>query len=61
MSVKKIFGVLLTLGGIAALIYGGMDMASGAVARASFIYIVLGLVFFFAGIKLLQNTSDKVV
>lgn len=61
MSAKQIFGILLTLAGIVGLIYGGMDMASGSVARASFVYVLLGLVFFFAGIKLLQNTRDKVV
>ncbi|OIN59644.1 hypothetical protein [Arsenicibacter rosenii] len=61
MSAKKIFGIVLTLAGMAGLIYGGMDLSSGGVARASFVYLLLGVIFFFAGIKLLQNTRDKVV
>lgn len=61
MNAKRIFGIILTLAGIVGLIYGGVDIASGRVDRASFVYLLLGLIFFFAGVKLLQNTRDKVV
>ncbi|MFD1141636.1 hypothetical protein ACFQ4C_10975 [Larkinella insperata] len=58
MSVKSIFGIILTLAGLVGLIYGGMDLTSGGVARASWVYLLLGGIFFFSGISLIRNTRD---
>lgn len=58
MSVKSIFGIILTLAGMIGLIYGGMDLTSGGVARASWIYLIMGGIFFFSGISLIRSTKD---
>ncbi|GAB3313427.1 hypothetical protein GCM10027299_00470 [Larkinella ripae] len=60
MSVKSIFGILLTLAGLVGLIYGGMDLTSGGVARASWVYLIMGAIFFFSGISLIRSTKDTV-
>ncbi len=57
MNVKSIFGMILTLVGLAGLIYGGMDFTKGGVAQASFVYLILGGVFFFTGISLIRSTK----
>ena len=57
MNVKSIFGVVLTLLGLVGLIYGGMDFAKGGVAQSSFVYLILGGIFFFAGIGLIRGTK----
>ncbi len=60
---KRIFGIILTLLGIAGLIYAGivfMDGGSGVKNIKSIIFSgILGAIFFFAGIGLLRNTKDK--
>ena len=56
MNVKSILGIILTLVGLVGLIYGGMDFAKGGVAQASFVYLILGGIFFFAGIGLIRST-----
>ncbi|WP_020604330.1 hypothetical protein [Spirosoma spitsbergense] len=56
MNAKSIFGIVLTLVGLVGLIYGGMDFAKGGVAQASFVYLILGGIFFFAGIGLIRST-----
>lgn len=56
MNSKSVFGIILTLIGLVGLIYGGMDFARGGVAQASFVYLILGGVFFFAGIGLIRST-----
>jgi len=58
MSTKSIFGMLLTLVGLVGIIYGGIDLTKGEVARASIVYLVLGGVFFAAGIGLLKATRE---
>lgn len=60
MDVKRIFGVLLTVLGIGGLIYAAMDFMQGGVARASWVWLVLGIVFFSAGISLVRSTRDPV-
>ena len=57
MTVKSIFGIILTLLGLGGLIYGGLDFAKGGVAQASFVYLILGGIFFFAGIGLIRGTK----
>ena len=57
MNTKSLFGVILTLLGLAGLIYGGIDFTKGGVAQASFVYLVLGGIFFFAGISLIRGTK----
>ena len=57
MNVKSIFGMILTLLGLVGLIYGGMDFTKGGVSQASFVYVVLGAIFFFSGIGLIRSTN----
>lgn len=57
MNVKGIFGTILTLLGLVGLIYGGIDFTKGGVAQSSFVYLILGGVFFFAGISLIRGTK----
>jgi len=59
MNIKRIFAVLLTLAGLAGLIYAGMDFTKGGVARASFVYLIMGGIFFFSGISLMRGTRDE--
>jgi uncharacterized membrane protein len=63
MNIKRIFGAILTLLGIAALIYaailfiktnGGMRDIKSLV-----ISCVLGLLFFISGIGLVRSTKDE--
>lgn len=60
---KRIFGIILTLLGIAGLIYAGivfMNGGSGVKNIKSIIFSgILGAIFFSAGIGLLRNTKDK--
>lgn len=57
MNVKSIFGMILTLIGLVGLIYGGMDFTKGGVSQASFVYVILGAIFFFSGIGLIRSTN----
>jgi hypothetical protein len=58
MNLKRIFGVILTLLGLAGLLMGGQDLMAGGVARASFVYLLFGAIFFFSGISLIRTTGD---
>ena len=57
MNTKSVFGIILTLIGLAGLIYAGIDFTKGGVAQASFVYLILGGIFFFAGISLIRSTK----
>ncbi|GAB4037092.1 hypothetical protein GCM10028774_31310 [Spirosoma jeollabukense] len=57
MNVKSVFGIILTLIGLVGLIYGGIDFTKGGVSQASFVYIILGGIFFFSGISLIRGTK----
>ena len=63
MNIKRVFGTLLTLLGIGALIYAGvvfMDKSVGKTDIKSIIlYGALGALFFFSGIKLVSNIKDE--
>lgn len=60
---KRLIGIILTLLGVAGLIIAGyFFMNSGTGTRdikSIIMYGVLGLIFFLAGIGLIQNTKDK--
>ena len=60
---KRLIGIILTLLGVAGLITAGyFFMNSGTGTRdikSIIMYGVLGLIFFLAGIGLIQNTKDK--
>ena len=63
MNIKRIFGALLTLAGIVALIYTAVifsDTSGGERdIRALIIYGVLGAIFFVTGISLVRTTKDE--
>ena len=60
---KRIIGILLTILGIGGLIAAAFYFMNGGTGTRSIktiiIYGVLGAIFFFAGIGLIQNTRDK--
>ena len=60
---KRLIGILLTLLGVAGLIVAGyyfLNTGQGTRSIKNIImYGVLGLIFFIAGIGLIQNTNDK--
>ena len=60
---KRILGLILTLLGVIGLITAGyyfMHTGKGASNIKSIaLYGILGIVFFGAGISLIQNTKDK--
>lgn len=59
---KKVFGIILTLLGIAGLIAAAVNFvnSSGGSYNVKMIvvYGILGLIFFFTGIGLLKTTKD---
>ena len=60
---KRILGVVLSILGVAGLIYAGIGFVIGGASTRSVKLIVfaavLGAVFFFSGIALVKNTQDK--
>ncbi len=63
MNIKRIFGSLLTLLGILAIIYAAfqyMDFQGGNKnLRSLAIYGIVGLLFFLAGLSLIRTTKDE--
>jgi uncharacterized membrane protein len=63
MNLKRIFGALLTILGIAGLIYAAVLFVNTSGGTRSIktlvIYGTLGLVFFIAGIGLVRTTKDE--
>lgn len=63
MNLKRIFGAVLTLLGIACLIYAAqlfLNNKSGAEEiKSLIIYAALGLIFFIPGISLIRTTKDE--
>ena len=56
------FGIILTVLGIAGLILAGYNFMNGGGTKnvkEVVMYGVLGAIFFFAGIGLIRNTRDK--
>ena len=61
MNVKRLFGIILTVLGIAGLIYTAivfMNASGGRQIKSLVVYGVLGAIFFFTGIGLIKGTSD---
>jgi uncharacterized membrane protein len=63
MNIKRIFGALLTILGIAGLIYAAVifiNNPSGShFTKSLVIYFILGLIFFSTGIGLIRTTKDE--
>ena len=63
MNLKRIFGALLTLLGIGALIYTAVVFSSTGGSnqdvKSLIIYGILGLIFFSSGISLVRTTKDE--
>jgi hypothetical protein len=60
---KRVFGVILTILGIAGLLLAAYNFIQGNIStnhsiRSVAMYSILGLLFFFAGIGLIRNTRD---
>ena len=60
---KRVLGTILSLLGVAGLIYAGITFVNGGSGVKSIKTIifaaVVGAIFFFAGISLVRNTRDK--
>lgn len=60
---KRTLGIILTILGIVGLILAGVNFLNGDSKSYNIKQIItfgiLGAVFFFAGIRLIQNTRDK--
>ena len=63
MNIKRIFGGILTLLGIAGLIYTAVVFANTSGSerdvKSLVIYGILGAVFFISGIGLVKTTKDE--
>jgi uncharacterized membrane protein len=62
MNIKRIFGALLTILGIAGLVYTAVLFVNSTGEhniRALIIYSILGLLFFISGIGLVRTTKDE--
>jgi len=63
---KRIFGVILTIIGVAGLIWAAYNFVqrsnqSAYSVKSIVVYGILGLIFFFAGIGLIRSTKDRAV
>jgi uncharacterized membrane protein len=60
---KRVLGIVLSLLGIAGLLYAGISFMNGGTGDRNIKTIiftgVLGAIFFAAGIGLVRNTRDK--
>jgi Na+-transporting NADH:ubiquinone oxidoreductase subunit NqrE len=60
---KRVLGIILSLLGVIGLIMAGVRFLHGSGGNYNVkeivLYGLLGAVFFFAGIGLIKNTSDK--
>ena len=63
MNIKRIFGALLTVLGIAALIYAAIQFATHRdgtyEVKLLVTFGILGLIFFISGISLVRTTKDE--
>jgi uncharacterized membrane protein len=63
MNLKRIFGALLTMLGMAGLIYAAILFANKSEGnheiKILIIYTFLGLIFFATGISLIRTTKDE--
>ena len=58
---KRILGIILSVLGIAGLVYAGIVFMNGGANLAKTLIFAggLGAIFFFAGISLVRSTKDK--
>lgn len=60
---KRVLGIILTLLGVAGIIYAGVSFMNGGEGTRNIKVIiasgVIGAIFFFAGIALISKTHDK--
>ena len=60
MNLKRIFGAILTILGIAGLIYAAVMFAGNTETfKVPIIYGIIGLIFFISGISLIRTTKDE--
>lgn len=60
MNLKRVFGAILTLLGIAGLVYTGIGVINRNGDYTVLVVIgVLGIIFFFTGISLVRTTKDE--
>ncbi len=62
MNIKRIFGSILTVLGIAGLVYAAIMFANSSGmhnVKALIVYSILGLIFFISGIGLVKATKDE--
>lgn len=60
MNVKRTFGTILTILGIAGLIYAGYGFLGKTIQYRELAVVgIIGLIFFFSGIGLVKNTKDE--
>lgn len=56
---KRIFGIILTILGIAGLIMAAVGFVNSENNwRQLLVYGILGFIFFFSGVSLIRTTSD---
>lgn len=61
MNLKRVFGIILTILGIAGLIYFAivfMESSGTRQIKSLIVYGLLGGIFFFTGIGLIRTTRD---
>jgi uncharacterized membrane protein len=60
MNLKRVFGAILTILGIAGLIYTGIGVINRNGDMTVLVVIgILGIIFFFTGISLVRTTKDE--
>jgi len=63
MNIKRIFGSILTILGIAGLVYGAIlfvnNTGGSRDLRALIIYGILGVIFLTSGLSLVRTTKDE--
>lgn len=60
MNLKRIFGAILTILGIAGLIYASVLFAGNTgTFKVPIIYGIIGLIFFISGVSLIRTTKDE--
>jgi len=59
MNLKRTFGAILTVLGIAGLIYAGIEIINHDKNMTTLIVVgVIAIMFFFTGISLVRTTND---
>jgi hypothetical protein len=61
MNLKRTFGAILTILGIAGLIYTGINIIQHDAHFTTLTVVgIIGVLFFFSGISLVRTTTDEV-